>query len=75
VAPKLLAWAAGGNPVRRSVSAQALLPAPVNAALGCGSRYPWGANLPPLPNGFVFLVDTDGAFLTDADGAYLIEAA
>jgi hypothetical protein len=33
------------------------------------------ANLPPLPNGFVFLVDTDGAFLTDADGAYLIEAA
>ncbi|MGY3073886.1 hypothetical protein ACVW1A_007487 [Bradyrhizobium sp. LB1.3] len=31
--------------------------------------------MPPLPNGFVFLVDTDGAFLTDADGAYLIEAA
>ena len=31
--------------------------------------------LPPLPEGFIFLVDTDGAFLRADDGAYLITEA
>jgi hypothetical protein len=27
------------------------------------------------PQGFLFLVDTDGAYLVDSDGAFLMEAA
>lgn len=30
--------------------------------------------LPPLPFGFVFVIDADGAYLVDTDGAYLIVA-
>jgi hypothetical protein len=26
-----------------------------------------------LPDGFVYLIDTDGSYLTDSDGAFLIE--
>jgi hypothetical protein len=32
-----------------------------------------GVGLPPLPDGYVFLVDGDGYYLTDADGYYLVE--
>jgi len=34
-----------------------------------------GVGVPPLPEGFIFLVDTDGAYLRDGDGAFLITEA
>lgn len=33
----------------------------------------WRFVLPPLPDGYAFVVDADGAFVVDADGAFLIE--
>lgn len=36
--------------------------------------WPWelGPELPPLPDGYVFLTDDWGAYLTDDDGNFLI---
>ena len=33
-----------------------------------------GVGVPPLPEGFLFITDSDGAFLRDVDGAFLVEA-
>lgn len=42
--------------------------------LGIGSPS-MGGGLPPLPSGFVFVVDSAGNYLVDDDGAYIITEA
>lgn len=43
---------------------------------GIGRRSPrLKTTLPPLPPGYVYLIDASGAYLTDASGNYLIGAA